>query len=226
MSSQEYDNAVYAEICSETKKMEEDLRYEVPRKILQKNPPCRHNEKMCIDSSRCTNNCCAIALTITVVVVLLGVVAACIGFALEITKLKREIVSNGQKLSDRLDNVIPINEMVSSNKTSVLQQALNSISERLENMTQTSVSQQALDTLSERLDNVTVQVTEDYTNKIQQLASSSYTSYYTRNLSVQCIRRSKSKLSCFLMLCSALPLLSPSGYYWVRASNGSAVRVY
>ena len=26
--------------------------------------------------------------------------------------------------------------------------------------------------------------------------------------------------------CAALPLSSPSGYYWVRASNGSAVRVY
>jgi hypothetical protein len=26
--------------------------------------------------------------------------------------------------------------------------------------------------------------------------------------------------------CAALPLSSPSGYYWVRASNGSAVHVY
>ncbi len=88
---------------------------------------------------------------------------------------------------------------------------------------QASSLQQAVNTISERLDNVTVQVTQDYSSRIQQLNAS--------------LSESTTALETFLLnvlvdqnhpvtSCSALPLSFPSGYYWVSNSNGSAVRVY
>ena len=70
---------------------------------------------------------------------------------------------------------------------------------------------------------------ENYSALVEQLSTKLQECKFSDNearnftmVNVSCENNfTKTKLSC-----SSLPLSSPSGYYWVTASNGSAVRVY
>ena len=146
MSSSIYDNAAHPEVTAASKDIDmvENMCYRDPKDMLENADRGSTTSKYCRSSSKC-----AIAVTVTVVVLTLSIVAACTGFALEITKLQDEIAS-----------------LTSQQQT--LQQTINTVSDRLDNTT------------------------------VFNPASS----------------------------CAALPPSSLSGYYWVMASNGSAVRVY
>ena len=71
-------------------------------------------------------------------------------------------------------------------------------------------------------------------DKIQQLTSTSLeneTRNVTNDSSIQEYESSinvshERNFTMTVISCSALPVLSPSGYYWVTVSNGSAVHVY
>ncbi len=82
-----------------------------------------------------------------------------------------------------------------------------------------------------QLDNVTLQFQQalkEVTQEMQQLASFSNTSLQQLSEDLSTLESQLQIQSIFYPApsCASLPPSSPSGYYWVSNSNGSAVRVY
>ncbi len=175
MSSPGDDDSAYEEVSENIFKMKENVCYQNLKKVSegQSSPTAR------IYSSR--KKVYDIALLVIVVVLVLSLVAACIGFAVEIAKIK----------SQDINGTLQANLFLLQSIDMKLQELGNSTEERFEN-----IVQQTIDLLYNTL-----------IGNISSLAS-------------------KLSFSRAASSCAALPPSSPSGYYWVRASNGSAVRVY
>ena len=113
--------------------------------------------------------------------------------------------------------------------TTRLQQQRNSTAERLDSLhtATTSLINTSIDTIHQQL----LQETSAINSRIELLDISHNISYQQLRESVSALRILFScnfgfSVDCPASSCAALPPSSPSGYYWVRASNGSAVRVY
>ena len=137
-------------------------------------------------------------LLLVVLALLLGVVSACVALGIEIAKLKSDIAS----LDSRQQ--VGQNEIEARFMQLFSQQLGEDRSEFHNQIQQLNSSMQLF---SQQLG----EDRSEFRNQIQQL-----------NLSTQLLH---SVLNSALS-CAALPPSSPSGYYWVRASNGSAVQVY
>ena len=156
---------------------------------------------------------------------LFAIAGACVAFSLEINKLKSDITSlNGQivyslqQLHSKIDRSYQqLNESTYStheqfNKIAALQ--LNTSIDH--DMLYQQLSQQNASIYS-----AYQQLRQEYTaldNRTQQLNTST-------QLSISGLESYTMKYLVYPS-CAALPPSSPSGYYWVRASDGSAVSVY
>ena len=154
---------------------------------------------------------------VIVFALLLGTAGACVAFALQIVTLKSEIESL-QMASDSLEYLEGVVHQLNlnlSHNCNILYQQLN---ERLNT---------TIDMLHQQLNQQNQQPRQEYSaldNRTQQLNTSTQLLFDGWN-EFKC---SSSRHFQFYPAasCAALPPSSPSGYYWVRASNGSAVRVY
>ena len=131
-------------------------------------------------------------------VLLVGAVSACLAFGLELFKLKSKTASTLQQLK--------------SETASSLQQLK-----------------------SETVSNSTLQQLKSETaSTLQQLKSETASTLQQLNASINMLSQRLDDLEGPpghfplnpVASCAALPPSSPSGYYWVRASNGSALSVY
>ena len=167
---------------------------------------------------------------------LLAIVGACVAFSLEIIKLKSDITSlNGQiafsfqQLQSKIDTQLEqlkFNESIGHENMVALQ--FNSSNEML--YQQLSQQNELLNTLYQQLS----QQNESFNTQLSQQNESFNTQLsqqneiLTQQYATQLIHTALLGNFPFypVVTCAALPPSSPSGYYWVRASNGSAVRVY
>ena len=136
-------------------------------------------------------------IAILVIIMMLMLMTACfVALFLELANLKSELSSFKQTLPS---------ERAQQLNTSI-NRSFSTIEDRFEDIVKDTVNQLNISTrLTELEDTENLQ-----NNKIQQI-----------NASLAGLHPSFPTTSC-----AALPPSSPSGYYWVRASNGFAVRVY
>ena len=161
-----------------------------------------------------------IVLFVTMFALLLGTAGTCVAFALQITTLKSEIASLQMASSSF---TCTLEEVVHQLNTSIdmLYQQLsqqNASNEQLNEQLNQQLSQQ-----NASLDSSNQQLRQEYTaldNRTQQLSTS--TQLLFNGL------KGPAGQNPFYPAdsCATLPPSSPSGYYWVRASDGSAVSVY
>ena len=150
-------------------------------------------------------------LLLVVLALLLGVVGACVALGLEIAKLKSDIAS----LDSRQQ--VGQNEIEARFNISMQLVSQQLGEDRSEFHNQIQQFNSSLQLFSQQLG----EDRSEFRNQIQQL-----------NLSTQLLVNDYIEIfRGQLMLnpaafCAALPPSSPSGYYWVRASSGSAVCVY
>ena len=132
-------------------------------------------------------------------ILLLAVAGACAALTLQITKLKSEIASLNYQLELNRQN----DSMIESAYQQLKQESVT-----LENRTQHNIefSYQQLKQEFAAVDNRTHQLNSSIFGVIEDL--SGQFQFYPA------------------ISCAALPPSFPSGYYWVRAFNGSAVSVY
>ena len=133
---------------------------------------------------------------------LFAIAGACVAFSLEITKLKSDIISlNGQIAFS-------------------LQQLHLKTDTQLEQFNESIGNEQFVKMVALQFNSSNDMLYQQLSQQNEQLNSSTQLL-----LSVL-----EGLVGNFLfhpaVSCAALPPSSPSGYYWVRASNGSAVRVY
>ena len=166
------------------------------------------------------------------IIIMLMLITGClVPLFLELANLKSELSSFKQTLpSERAQQL----------NTSI-EGSFSTIEDRFEDIVklQNSSMQQLLSTIDDQLTeldlhiqqiNASVQVQEDTVNQLNistRLTELEDTENLQNN-KIQQINASLAGLhpSFATTSCAALPPSSPSGYYWVRASNGSAVRVY
>ena len=157
---------------------------------------------------------CMILLFAVVFALLLGIAGACIGFGLELSKLQ--------------------NDQTSSQQNGVLHQQLSQQNESIHTLYQQHL---LIDTLYQQLsqqnesintlDQLLSQQNESINTLHQQLSQQSELLNSSTQLLLSVLEGPVGNFPFYPSVsCAALPLSSPSGYYWVRASNGSAVRVY
>ena len=189
-----------------------------------------------------------ILVTITLVTIIslvcLAVLAVLAILFLEVTKLKNQLPQNRQMQNDSIEmklfdqnllntqNIQQLNTSIdmilqqlsilhsqTTNSNTMLQQQLTA----LHNQTQTlsdsnTMLQQQLTTLHNRTQSDSdILLHQQLHNQIEQLSND--TELLKNNLVGQIPFYPTTS-------CAALPPSYPSGYYWVRASNGSAVSVY
>ena len=208
MSQVEESEATYAEVSSppmakESFDIEENKCYGSLKVAPQKNAAASDGNKT------------ALVVTIVLVVMLiLAVTACCIAFALEISELKSETASSLNSSVGMLSQqLLQLSENVSAKQ----EHSLSNIANKLENYLNSSVdllSQQLL-----QMDNRTQQLNISINQQVNDLQ--------IQTLQIRDVLVRPGQYQVFPSpSCAALPPSSPSGYYWVRVSNGSAVRVY
>ena len=208
MSQVEESEATYAEVSSppmakESFDIEENKCYGSLKVAPQKNAAASDGNKT------------ALVVTIVLVVMLiLAVTACCIAFALEISELKSETASSLNSSVGMLSQqLLQLSENVSAKQD----HSLSNIANKLENDLNSSIdllSQQLL-----QMDNRTQQLNISINQQVNDLQ--------IQTLQIRDgLQRSGQYPTFPAPSCAALFPSFPSGYYWVRASNGSAVRVY
>ena len=155
---------------------------------------------------------CIILLFSAVFALLLGIAGACIGFGLELSKLQNDQTSsqkNGmlhQQLSQQNESIHTLYQQLSQQNESIH-----------------TLHQQLIDTLYQQLS----QQNESINTLHQQLSQQNELLNSSTQLLLSVLEGPVGNFPFHpAVSCAALPPSSPSGYYWVRASNGSAVRVY
>ena len=161
-----------------------------------------------IDYGKKNSSCSKVIVIVFVLVfaLLLGTAGACVAFALQITTLKSEIVS--LRMASSCQN----------NFTDTLEEVVHTSINMLYHQLNTSI-----DTVHQQLSQTNQQLRQEYAaldGRTQQL-----------NTSTQLLLNDLVGLLGYFPIyptasCAALSPSSPSGYYWVRASNGSSVSVY
>ena len=194
-------------------------------------PPkkCYNSLQVAPQKKQDKNGTIALIVTIVVVVMLIIAVAACcIAFALEISELKSKTFPAEQQQSlsttaDRLDNL-------SSSVDTLFQLFQLSAIEQQQSLSTTG---DRLKSFNSSLNMFFQQLLQDYSaidNRTQQLNISLYQPVNDLQIRLQDIINALQTPGQYPTFpassCATLPPSTPSGYYWVRASNGSAVRVY
>ena len=149
-------------------------------------------------------------------------------------QLNTSIEGSFSTIEDRFEDIVKLqsNSMQQLNISvqERLQDAVNQLSEQIYENFSTIDDQLAEIDLRIQQINVSGQVQEDTVNQLN--ISTRLTELEdTENLQNNKIQQINASLAGLhpsfpATSCAALPPSSPSGYYWVRASNGSAVRVY
>ena len=157
-----------------------------------------------------------VILYIIVIALLLALVGACIAFAVEMSSVKSETASSQTASSLQGSQNTLVRRI--ENVENLMQQFQEKI---LELETQSNGSSAAYLELNNTVQEVNVQLTQGLSaidSKIQPLNVSinNITSFFEYGLLAAAPATS----------CNALPHFFSSGYYWVRASDGSAVRMY
>ena len=190
--------------------LEENSCYATVTSVDQERLNCKKPQK---DGSR-KIIACMILLFAAVFALLLGIAGACIGFGLELSKLQNDQTSsqqNGmlhQQLSQQNESIHTLHQQLSQQNESI-HTLCQQLSQQNESMNTLYSYQQLIDTLYQQL-----------SQQNQQLNSST-------ELLLSVLEGPAGNFPFYpAVSCAALPPSSLSGYYWVRASNGSAVRVY
>jgi hypothetical protein len=155
--------------------------------------------------AKASKNACIKKVTflfyLVVVVSLLGAVGACLAFATEISRLKSEMASHKAVSSSQ--------QLVNQN---LMQQFITFYSLMEDNISKLNAS---INTADSSTQHPSYSVIE---KRIEQLNGS---------ISIVDMALEEGlRAALYTSSCTTLPPSSPSGYHWVRTSNGSAVRVY
>ena len=195
------ETAFYEEIDAVEKNYDiaNNVCYEDPKKAVVASK--LHRESSTSQHSRC--NKCIFILSVAVVALVFCFMAVCTIFAVKISMLKSGQATSMQQIistvSERLDSVAL---QVNASTDTFLQQ----------------LAQDLYSTLNTKIGSTRQQFVESYSeinSRVEQLTASLFSSLPFGQ------RKNVPAPSCV-----SLPPSSPSGYYWVRASNGSAVHVY
>lgn len=149
------DNAIYEEVTEMTGKdmhLSKNVSYECITKIDHSDAIAK-NRKFTTVFEKYT-----IAFVIAFSVLALSLVAASTGFALKITRLQSEInsLTTLQRAdTTRLDNITVQVQVTAYNKVSLLHQALNAVSDKLDNLAM------AVATLDQSLENIAILLSLD-----------------------------------------------------------------
>ena len=167
------------------------------------------------------------AILVITVVLSAAVAGASTYFAVEIAKLK----SQTDKLQQPSTHSDPQNLNTSLQMLQELVTSLNDTLPLVQNSTNNSIQtalisfQNFTDRRIQGLESALALIQNSTENRIQNLESASL----LHSMLVEQVEVLRNDIDTLLHMdtsCAALPPSSPSGYYWVRASNGSAVRVY
>ena len=197
----------------------------------------------CANSSTVINNSRAIImLFVLMLTLLLTMLASCVAFAVEITKLKSEIASLSAKPS--------FQQPQSGVESTTHQELLDRIHQLDGSINQQSMQcHSALENTAQQLNSSIGQVSSKFENKAQQLSSAFESAAQQIDSSIDAVSQrfdqnytalegriqeltvglgTRGQCASFpLDSCAALPSSSPSGHYWVRTPTGcSAVLVY
>ena len=216
------DNAIYEEV-----KVEPTIPFDVDEnkcygQVSIAAPKIENGDR------KCKKGNVQLLFLLTLFALLFAIAGACLAFSLEITKLKSDITSlNGQiassfeKLHSKIDR--------SYQQLEQLNESIDSAHEQFNKMVALQLNS-SIDMLYQQLGqhNASIysayqQLRQDYTaldNRTRQLNTS------TQLLFSELEGPGGQNPFHPAASCAALPPSSPSGYYWVRASNGSAVSVY
>ena len=138
-------------------------------------------------------------IILTLFALLFTIAGACVAFSLEITKLKSDITSLNGQIAFTLQQLhLKTDTLQFNSSNDILYQQLRQQNESINTLYQ-QLSQQ-----NQQLNSST----QLLLSALEELGIVGNIPFYPA------------------VSCAALPPSSPSGYYWVRASNGSAVHVY
>ena len=196
------DNAVYSEVTDATKKvftMSENKCY----------GDVGYSKTIRIAESKsflCTKVPVFLLLAL-VIASLLATVSACIALGLEIAKLKSDTATHLESQSALANEILQLKATQQESQNALVSRVESAENEILQLNNVSTVNVQQIQGYYLALD-----------DRIQQL-----------NVAIEMLNSSLgsgSHANDPAPSCAALPPSSPSGYYWVRASNGSAVLVY
>ena len=179
------------------------------------------------------------------IVMLVAIVGCFIALFLEVAILQSELSSFKKTLTDQTPIIMRHLQQINVSIEDILliqnsnvQQLNASVRNSLEDFTDTKVQQLNASVFEDKIE----EIVAHQNSKVQQLNTSIISSINgignLLNNTVQQLSTSVNQntdqlgiafrafYSVHLASCAALPPSFPSGYYWVRASNGSAVRVY
>jgi dynein heavy chain len=156
-----------------------------------------------------------ILLLVLVVTSLLCTASACVGFVLEISKLKSKMVS---------PELIEQTQRICSSKIEDLSEETSMSTDTIEQELRSSVS--AFDEKIQQLNSSIDQSNQQFGQAFSALDIRTQQLDTETQLLFDALGEPGKYSFHPLASCAALPIFSPSGDYWVRTSNGSAVRVY
>ena len=181
-----------------------------------------------------------VMLFIFVMALLLCTIGACVAFTMKIFELQSEITTlkKSQDCATLKSDLETIRQEISYNFSSYnsgTEQALSNVIQIL----YLNLSR-ALEIKFNMLQEQTAHNYSDFEAIFQQLYRNLSQRYGSLQIDLDMLQQESSQNFSFLesrtqhllrnganvISCTALPPSSPSGYYWVRASNGSVVRVY
>ncbi len=173
--------------------------------------------------------CCSkMALCLSVVMIMV-VIASCVCFTLgflEISRLKSEI-SSFQKVT-ATSIASSGEEWCNSVECISILRSVNESYRMIESQTQNSFYM--LNQTHSRTENQLQLLNETLTSSLQQSLSLTHQNNLSAEAQFQLLNKTLSQFLTFpAVSCTALLQLhpsSPSGYYWIRSSNGSPIRVY
>ena len=181
-----------------------------------------------------SNKKAIVMLFIFVIALLLCTISSCVAFTVKIFELQSEITKFSQDCATLKSDLETIRQEMSYNFSrynngsgqafcNVLSRSVSAL-EMLQEQTAHNYSdieatfQQFNHNLSQRYASLEIDL-----DMLQQESIQNFSLLESRT---QHLLRSGLSPSTSVISCAALPSSSLSGYYWVRASNGSAVRVY
>ena len=153
-----------------------------------------------------------LAAILSIIIMLMLITCCFIASFLELVNLKSELSSFKQTLpSERAQHI-----------DASIDRSFSTIENKFEEKLQNSMQQ--LERLQDTVNKIDEQIYGNFEDRLTELEDIEI----LQNSSIQGIIATLAGLHPPLVVtsCAALPPSSPSGYYWVRASNGSAVRVY
>ena len=158
-----------------------------------------------------------LAAIMSIIIMLMLITCCFIASFLELVNLKSELSSFKQTLpSERAQHI-----------DASIDRSFSTIEDKFEEKLQNTMQQLNI-SVQERLQDTVNKIDEQIYGNFEDRLTELEDIENLQNNKIQQINASLARLHPFFLAtsCAALPPFFPSGYYWVRASNGSAVRVY